>query len=386
MMSIEGVGELNPITRTTTPTLVPRVSVGTTTEPVPIVLRATEVEARGARTRVGGMRVFDRAIRQLAKVRDARVLILSDDSFPLPRRLPLNMEVRHVEGDPELAVERLRAELGPDTMVVPADGVWVQASRPDRAVRVTDAASRRRAEDQVYGEARRSVVGVVDRALNHRVSTWLTRAVFSHLPIAPALITLLAGFLGLYGALMVAGGSWNNAVLGFAILQGSMLLDGCAGELSRIRLHHSALAAWLDTMVGDFVNVVLILAVGSALWHRGGTVLDMKIALVSAALTVFYVIVTYRELIRQREGDVMKLRWWFAYGQSLRAVSGAGSSQIKAVMLMGRRDVIVLLGLVLAYFDQLPIVALYMLIVALVRAVGALGQLLTPSWRVRPPG
>jgi len=100
---------------------------------------------------------------------------------------------------------------------------------------------------------------------------------------------------------------------------------------------------------------------------------------------VFYVIVSYRELIRQREGDVMKLRWWFAYGQSLRAVSGAGSSQIKAVMLLGRRDVVVLLGLGLAYFDQLPIVALYMLIIALVRAVGALGQLLAPSWRVRPP-
>lgn len=384
MMSIEGAGELNPVAPVA-PTVVARLSSGSAPDRVPIVLRATEVEARGARAWVGGLRVFDRAIRQLAKVRDAHVLIASDGSFPMPRRLPLNMEVRHIEGDPDAAVERLRAELGPDAMVVPGDGVWVQAARPDRAVRVTDAASRRRTEEQVYGEARRNVVGLIDRAVNHRVSTWLTRTIFARLPIAPALITLLAGFLGIYGALMVAGGTWTNVVLGFAVLQGSMMLDGCAGELARVRLQNSALGAWLDTMVGDFVNVVLILAVGVALWRRGGTVLDMKIALVSAALTLLYVIVAYRELIRQREGDVMKLRWWFAYGQSLRAVSGAGASQIKAVMLLGRRDVVVLLGLALAYFDQLPVVALYMLIIALVRAVGALGQLLSPSWRVRPP-
>ena len=138
-------------------------------------------------------------------------------------------------------------------------------------------------------------------------------------------------------------------------------------------------------MVGDFLNVVMILAVGLALWRHGGTYLDMKMALVSAALTLFYVVVSYRELIRQGEGDVMKLRWWFAYGQPLRSVGGAGVGQIKAVMLLGRRDVVVLLGLALAYFDQLPIIALYMMIISLVRAAGALGQLLTPDWRVRPP-
>ncbi len=384
MMSIEGAGELNPIARAT-PTVVPRLSTAAPRERVPIVLRATETERDGARARVAGLRVFDRAIRQLTRVRDAHVVIATDGSVAMPRRVPINMEVRHLEGDADAAVDRLRAELGPDAMVVSADSVWLHAARPDRAIRVVDAGSRRAAEMLIYTDAGRGVVGLVDRAINRRLSTVLTRAFFSHLPIAPALVTLLAGFVGLYGALMVAAGSWTNAVAGFAVLEAGSLLDGCAGELSRIRLQQTALGAWLDTMVGDFVNIVLILAVGAALWRRGGTVLDMKIALVSAALTLFYAVVTYRELIRQREGDVMKLRWWFAYGQQLRTVSGAGASQIKAVMLLGRRDVVVLLGLVLAYFDQLPVVALYMLILALVRAAGALGQLLSADWRLRPP-
>ena len=132
------------------------------------------------------------------------------------------------------------------------------------------------------------------------------------------------------------------------------------------------------------MNVVMILAVGIALWRHGGTYLDMKMALAAAGMTLFYVAVSYRELMRQGEGDVMKLRWWFAYGQPLKNVSGAGSSSIKAVMLLGRRDFVIALALGLAYFDQLPIVLLYTMIIAIVRAAGALGQLLTPDWRIRP--
>jgi hypothetical protein len=136
--------------------------------------------------------------------------------------------------------------------------------------------------------------------------------------------------------------------------------------------------------VGDFVNVVLILAVGRALWAHGGTFLDMKMAAVGAALTLFYAVVTYRELVRQGEGDVENLRWWFAYWQSLRTVAGAGSRSIKAVTMIGRRDVIIVAGLGLAAFDQLPVVLLLLLIVSISRAGAALVQLLTPDWRIRP--
>ncbi len=383
-MMIEGAGELNGVTRATPPSL-PRASTMAIPERVPIVLRATEHESRGARMRVAGLRVVDRAIRQLARLRDVTVVIASDGSIPLPRRLPDHMEVREIDGDAEAAIERLRTDLGQQSMVVSADEVWIQPARFDRATRIVDAASRRLAEADVYRDAQRDSVGLIERALNHRVSSWITRMLLARLPVPPALVTLGAGFVGLYGALMVAAGAPMAAVTGFAVLEGSLILDGCAGELARVRLNQSAIGAWLDTMVGDFVNIVMILAVGLALWRHGGTYLDMKMAVASAGLTVFYAVVAYRELIRQGEGDVMKLRWWFAYGQPLRTLRGAGAGQIKGVMLLGRRDIVVLLGIVLAYFEQLPVVALYMLIIALVRAAAALGQLLTPEWRIRPP-
>jgi hypothetical protein len=351
---------------------------------MPVILRATEAEAKGARLQVGGLRVVDRAIRQLARLRDVRVVVVDDGSIALPRQLPRHMELRRIDGDVEARIAEIEAELGHETTIVGADVVWLQAARFDRGTRVVDAASRRLASESVYGEVQFETVGIVDRILNERISSRLTSLLWVHLPIAPAFVTLLAGFVGLYGALLVAGGGWQGVLTGFAILQGFVILDGSASDLARVRLHQTALGAWLDTAVGDFVNVVMVLAVGLALWHHGGTFLDMKMALVAAAMTLFYVAVSYRELMRQGEGDVMKLRWWFAYGQPIKSLGGAGSRSIKAVMLFGRRDFVVLLALVLAYFDQLPVVLLYLLIVAIVRAAGALGQLLAPEWRIRP--
>ncbi|HXT99670.1 MAG TPA: hypothetical protein VN903_01670 [Polyangia bacterium] len=379
-----GARELSPIARAAAAVLAP----GTPTAPVPsvipVILRATAAESVGACMRVGGRRVVDRAIRQLARLRDARVIVVTDDSITLPHRLPPNIERREIAGDVDVALARLRAELGPETTSVGADTVWLQPGRFENGIRVIDRASRRAAADSVYADLQREADGIFDRLINRRLSTALTRLLFAKLPLTPALVTLLAGFVGVYGALLVAAGTAPTVVIGFAALQGYVVLEGCASVLARLRLHQSALGAWLAAMTADFVSIVLILAVGRALWGHGGSFLDMEIAAAGAAMTLFSAIVSYRELLRQGESDVSKLRWWFAHGQSLRTLSGAGSRPIKAVTMLGRRDVLIAISLVLACFDQLPIVLLLLLIVAISRAGAALVQLLTPGWRLRP--
>jgi hypothetical protein len=335
--------------------------------------------------RVGGLRIVDRAIRQLGRLRDARVIVADDGSIPLPRRLPSNMERREVTGDVDAAVAALEAELGPETTTVAANFVWVQTSRPDRGVAVVDPASRKIAADAVFEDAGRDVTGIVNRFINRRISSRITRWLLLPFSISPAVVTLAAGFVGLYGALMVATSAGPAAAAGFAVLWGSVILDGCSDELARVRLRQTALGAWLSTIVGDFVNVVMVLAMGLSSWRHGGSLIDMKVAAAAAAMTLFYMAASYRELIRQGEADVMRVRWWFAYGQTLRGATGAGSHSIKAVLLLGHRDVIVPFAMVMAWFDMPLPALLYALVVAIVRAVGAFGQLVTPEWRIRPP-
>jgi hypothetical protein len=384
MMTSEGGGELSSMVGAV-PAVLPRsTSVGARTL-APIILRATALEATGACMQVGGLRVIDRAIRLLARLGDAHVVIAADGSVPVPRRLPPNVECRDIEGDVTAGIEQLQAELGPHAMIVGADNVWLQPAGFEQGMRVVDPASRRAAAQEVFGDSQRETVGIIDRLFNQKIASRLTRLLLVHLPVSPALLTLIAGLVGVYGALLVAVGGWSSVLSGFVILEGFAILDGCASELGRVRLHQTAFGGWLDTVIGDFVNVAMILAVGLALWRHGGAYLDMKMALAAAAMTLFYVAVSYRELMRQGEGDVMKLRWWFAHGQPLKDVRGADSAPIRWVMLLGRRDLVIVLAIGLDCFDRLPMVLPYLMIIAFVRAAGALGQLLTPAWRIRLP-
>jgi hypothetical protein len=372
---------------------------------VPVILLATRDEALGANMRVGGLRVIDRTLRQMARLRDVKVTIVSDGSIRLPRRLPAHVEVRETQ-NPAALVAELRAQ-HEDPIVVGADIVRVQGNRLDRGTRVVDRTTRRVAEDAVFEDLMRGDLGLVARFINKKISFRLTRYLLVHLPITPNMVTLLAGALGLYGAFLISTGTYDHIVLGFLFAQFQSILDGCDGELARVRFQQTSIGEWLDTIVDDVLNLALVLAIGVALWRRGaplvgdfktlkagdmlaalngGSFGDMKVALAAAGMLLFYNIVAYRELIRQGEGgEVLKIRWWFAYGQSLKSMSGAGSGPLKGILVIGKRDFFVFAWLVMAYFDLLPVVLLYALILAIVYAGVAVGQLLTPEWRLRPP-
>jgi hypothetical protein len=100
-----------------------------------------------------------------------------------------------------------------------------------------------------------------------------------------------------------------------------------------------------------------------------------------------YNVVAYRELLRQGVGgEVLKIRWWFTGGASLKGLfsraGGTGKGRVFEVLgVMGRRDFFVFAWLVLALLDLGPIVLVYALGVALLNFVVAVGQLL---WRNRP--
>ena len=47
------------------------------------------------------------------------------------------------------------------------------------------------------------------------------------------------------------------------------VLDGCDGELARVRFQQSKLGAWLDTFVDDVLNVLMTASAGIGLWRAG---------------------------------------------------------------------------------------------------------------------
>jgi phosphatidylglycerophosphate synthase len=344
-----------------------------------VVLSATRAELPGATMRVGGLTVVERAIRQLAAgAREhanggASVVVASDGSIPVPSPLPAGVEVRSV-ADPAGA-----AALATSLSAPLARGDVVRVGRGlDGGVRVSDEATRRGAEDAVFAALFRPDLGFVARRLNKPLSVRLTRTVLVHTRITPNQITLVAAAFGLLGCGLVATGRYGLVVLGFLFAHLQSVLDGCDGELARVRFQQSKLGAWLDTFVDDVLNVLMTLTAGIGLYRAGGGDWALAAGVLGAAMLVASNLIIMREMRRQgASGDLMDMTWWFSGGRRLADVPGSvGPPGIGTVLFqMGRRDTAIFLWLLFALADQLVLVVVMASIIALAWFVASVVQL-----------
>jgi phosphatidylglycerophosphate synthase len=340
--------------------------------------------------------VIDRALRELGRRPGVRVVVASDGSVPLAAgELGAAVEVRAVAG-PEAAAA-LAGELG-GAAVVGADIVRLPSHGLDEGVRVAAAgadggASRRAAEDAVYADLMRGDLGLAARWLNKPLSTRLTRALLARLPVTPNQITLVAAAVGLLGCALIASGQYTAVVAGFVLEHVQSVLDGCDGELARVRFQQSALGAWLDTAADDLLSALLPLSVGVSVRAAGGGAAAVAVGAAAAAMLAIANLIIAREMRRQRTGgDPMKVRWWFSRGGTLGDVpaAGAGARPRRGpgwlLFQLGRRDSAILGWLVMAALGQLWLVLLTSALIALAWFGASVVQLLArPAAAGSPP-
>jgi phosphatidylglycerophosphate synthase len=349
------------------PTGAAAVTAPTMTSPAPLtVLDAGDSQLPGAGLRVAGLTVLERAARQLRRQGHAVVATVAP-AAPLPRTRYWPEGAELIVTDAENAAATLARTRGASAVI--AGNVVRPHSRADAPeLRVTDAGSRKIAEDAVFAELLRGDLGLVARHLNKPISFRITRHLLCRLPITPNQVTVAAGLIALCGAGLIATGGRLAMVLGFFLAHVQSVLDGCDGELARVRFQQSATGEWLDTIVDDGLNLALAIAIGVGLWRATGAALFLCAGLGAAAMLLFYNFVAYRELIRQGEGgEVLKIKWWFAKGADLKNLIAKdqrrGFSSI--LMVLGRRDMFVFLWFVLALCGLTPLIAGYSFLIAL---------------------
>jgi phosphatidylglycerophosphate synthase len=356
----------------------PEISAPGPARPAAILLRATRAEAVGAGLSVGGLSVFERAVRQLGRAPELRVTIASDGSIPIGFALPANVQV----------VEAATAEPG-DVTTIGADVVRRRATDFEGGIRVIDETTRREAEDAIFADLLRGDLGFVARHINKKISFRITRHILCRLPITPNQVTLAAAAVGFLGCLLIARGAYATTVAGFLLVQVQSVLDGCDGELARVRFQQSAIGEWLDTVVDDATNLAIMSSMGVGLWRAGLGWPAAAIASLACGMYLVYNVISYRELVRQRlGGDLLKIRWKLARGRDMKSMVGGdggtggvasagGLARIRrALLALGRRDAIIFGWLVLAVLNLLPLALIWAFLMSLSVFVMAVGQVL----------
>jgi len=338
-----------------------------------VVIAATRDEAPGAAMSIAGLTVVERALKQLGQSAETQVVVASDGTIPLPAPLPANVEVRTVAGGADAA--EIARQLG--APLVGADVVRLDRTQFE-GTRVVDEPSRRAAEDAVFGALFRADLGIVARRLNKPLSVRFTRQVLCRTAVTPNQITLFAAALGIVGCVLMASGRYALVLLGLLLEHAQSVLDGCDGELARVRFQQSKLGAWLDTFVDDVLNVLMTAAAGIGVWRAGAGAWALGVGLGGAAMLILSNLIIMRDMRRQKAtGDLMDMVWWFSGGRKLgESTATQGKPGLGTLLFaLGRRDTAIFLWLLFGLVDKFVLVLVMAAIIALSWFVASVVQL-----------
>jgi phosphatidylglycerophosphate synthase len=271
--------------------------------------------------RVAGMTIL---LRQILSLQEAGIEQVELEGIP-PDQLPRDPRIRvrlvslPPSTSPQSAEGVLRGRLGlvwhrllPRRLVQTGYAGDLEAAPlvgDEFVIAATDPPSRRAAEDRLFQSLLKATDGLISRTLNRPISLRLTRALIDT-SLTPNQMTLIAG---LFGAASIAIALWGGAewlVSGAVLLQVQSILDGCDGEISRLKYIRSRLGEWLDQVIDDFVNVGFFAAAGWAL-HRAGSSVALPVTIAGTAMHIIYQIALYVALLTRGggSGSVTSIHW-----------------------------------------------------------------------------
>lgn len=111
--------------------------------------------------------------------------------------------------------------------------------------------------------------GIISRLLNRRISIRISKRLVD-LTISPNTLSFLAFFTGIVAALLFFTGKYTLLALGGLLAQASSILDGCDGEVARLKFLQSKRGAWLDSVLDRYADALLILGLTYYGWSLEG--------------------------------------------------------------------------------------------------------------------
>ena len=154
------------------------------------------------------------------------------------------------------AGNQILAEQGKLEIVDVTGSFWVD---------VDNVAALKKAKEILIRELFKPTDGPISKRVNRRFSTKIS-AYLARYNISPNAITLASFGLAVLSAVFFYLGGYFNIVLGGVMAQLSSILDGCDGEIARLKFKFSTFGEWLDRVLDRYADGLIVLGMTHSLW------------------------------------------------------------------------------------------------------------------------
>ena len=111
--------------------------------------------------------------------------------------------------------------------------------------------------------------GFVSRVLNRPLSTRITRWLVNT-ELTPNVLSIISFIICIVSAALFSIGSYLSFLVGGLLAQFTSVLDGCDGEVARLKFQSSSYGAWLDSVLDRYGDAAIVLGIVYGLWSYTG--------------------------------------------------------------------------------------------------------------------
>lgn len=158
----------------------------------------------------------------------------------------------------------------------------------DRWEDVDNQAARQAATKILLESLRKPSDGLMSRLIERRFSLAITRHL-ANTPLTPNQVSLGVMLVGAVAGALFAQPGWGVQVVAALVFWCGSFLDGCDGELARLKFQESRLGGWLDLWVDNVVHSMVFFGMGVGLYRETGDPLWIRLgsaAVVGVVLSV----------------------------------------------------------------------------------------------------
>jgi len=163
---------------------------------------------------------------------------------------------------------------------------------------VDDRETLQKAKKILLKQLKKLTDGPISKSLNRKISVWISSKM-SRLNINPNHLTLISFSLAALSGLFFFLGGYPKIVIGGFMAQLSSILDGCDGEIARLKFKQSKFGGYLDRVLDRYADGLIILGMTFACFRTMETswVWLVGFLALTGSFMISYTAMQYDELL-----------------------------------------------------------------------------------------
>jgi CDP-L-myo-inositol myo-inositolphosphotransferase len=163
---------------------------------------------------------------------------------------------------------------------------------------VDDRETLQKAKKILLKQLKKPTDGPISKSLNRKISVMISSKL-SRLNINPNHLTLISFFLAALSGLFFFLGGYPKIVIGGVLAQLSSILDGCDGEIARLKFKQSKFGGYLDRVLDRYADSLIILGMTFACFRtiEASWVLLVGFLALTGSFMISYTAMQYDKLL-----------------------------------------------------------------------------------------